>query len=286
MEIIRKAPRKKAGKLAVKVATYAFYLIGAVVMLLPFFWMISTAVKPEREIFTVPIRWMPSQFDVSSFQRAFEVVPLARYMLNTFLLALLKMIGEVFVSALVAYGFARFTFKGKNALFMILLATMMMPYEVTMISTFIMWSAVGLADGYAPLVIPAYFGSAAFIFFLRMYFSTYPKGLEEAMVIDGAGYLRVFYKLFLPLGKPALITIGLWSFVGTWNDLLGQLIYISNPNQYTVQLGLASFRSLTGQTLWGPLMAASFVALIPVILILLFAQRFFVEGIKMAGIKG
>lgn len=286
MAMMQKALRQRPGRLAAKYAAYAFYLVGAVVMLLPFFWMISTALKPEPEIFTVPIRWMPSVFDTSSFERAFEVVPLASYMFNTFWLAFLKIVGEVFVSALVAYGFARFTFKGKNVLFMILLATMMMPYEVTMISTFIMWSAVGLADGYAPLVVPAYFGSAAFIFFLRMYFSTYPKGLEEAMFIDGASYLKIFYKLFLPLGKPALITIGLWSFVGTWNDLLGQLIYISNPKQYTVQLGLASFRSMTGETLWGPLMAASFIALIPVILILLFAQRFFVEGIKMAGIKG
>jgi len=284
--VLHSTLRQGPAKIAIKYTTYAFYLLGSIVMLLPFFWMISTALKPEREIFTVPIRWIPSVFDLSSFNRAFEVVPLAAYMFNTFLLAFLKIVGEVFVSALVAYGFARFTFKGKNFLFMILLATMMMPYEVTMISTFIMWASVGLADGYVPLVVPAYFGSAAFIFFLRMYFSTYPKGLEEAMLIDGANYFQIFYKLYIPLGKPALITIALWSFVGTWNDLLGQLIYISNPDQYTVQLGLASFRSLTGETLWGPLMAASFVALIPVILILLFAQRFFVEGIKMAGIKG
>lgn len=269
-----------------KFITYAFYIFGALVMLLPFFWMISTALKPEREIFTAPIQWLPSTIYLDSFRRAFEVVPLLSYMINTFLLAILKIFGEVFVSAMVAYGFARFDFKGKNLLFMVLLATMMLPYEVTMISTFIMWSFFGLADGYVPLVLPAYFGSASFIFFLRMYFSTFPKGLEEAMFIDGAGYGQIFTKLFLPLSKPALVTIALWSFVGTWNDLLGQLIYISNPTQYTVQLGLASFSNMTGETLWGPLMAASFIALIPVILILLFAQRFFVEGIKMTGIKG
>jgi multiple sugar transport system permease protein len=269
-----------------KASLYIFYLLGSVVMLLPFFWMISTSVKPDREIFTTPIQWIPSRFFTGNYVRAFEVIPLVRYILNTMLLALLKIFGEVFVSAMVAFGFARFNFKGKNFLFMILLATMMLPYEVTMIPTFIMWTFFGVSDGYVPLVLPAYFGSASFIFFIRMYYTTFPKELEEAMVIDGAGYFKIFTGLFIPLGKPALITIGLWAFVGTWNDLLGQLIYISTPAQYTIQLGLASFNNMTGETLWGPLMAASFVALIPVILILLFAQKYFVEGIKMTGIKG
>ncbi len=155
-----------------------------------------------------------------------------------------------------------------------------------MIPTFIMWSHLGLSDSYVPLVLPAYFGAASFIFFLRMYFSTFPAAIEESMVMDGASYFLIFYKLILPLGKPALLTIGLWAFLGTWNDLLGQLIYINDPAKYTIQLGLASFSNMTGETLWGPLMAASFMALLPVIFILLFAQRYFVEGIKMAGIKG
>jgi multiple sugar transport system permease protein len=149
-----------------------------------------------------------------------------------------------------------------------------------------MWSWLGLSDSYVPLILPAYFGSVSFIFFLRMYFSTFPKDTEEAMVIDGANYLQIFFKLILPLGKPALVTIGLWAFLGTWNDLLGQLIYINDPAKYTIQLGLASFSNMTGETLWGPLMAVSFIALIPVVFILLFAQKYFVEGIKMAGIKG
>lgn len=255
-------------------------------MLLPFFWMISTAFKPDNQIFTVPIRWIPSPIYFKNFTKAFEVIPVIKYMFNTVIIAVLKIGGEVFVSALVAYGFARFDFKFKNVLFIILLATMMLPYEVTMIPTFIMWSWLGLSDSYVPLILPAYFGSVSFIFFLRMYFSTFPKDTEEAMVIDGANYLQIFFKLILPLGKPALVTIGLWAFLGTWNDLLGQLIYINDPAKYTIQLGLASFSNMTGETLWGPLMAVSFIALIPVVFILLFAQKYFVEGIKMAGIKG
>lgn len=264
---------------------YALYLAGSAVLLLPFFWMISTSLKFDREIFTAPIQWIPADITGTNYARAFAVVPLLRYLINTFVLASLKIFGEVFVSALVAYGFARFKFRFKNVLFIILLATMMLPYEVTMIPTFIMWTALGLSNGYVPLVLPAYFGSASFIFFIRMYYSTFPVSLEEAMIIDGAGYFKIFIRLFLPLGKSALITLALWSFVGTWNDLLGQLIYINNPNLYTIQLGLASFNNMTGETLWGPLMAASFIALIPVILILLFAQRYFVEGIKLSGIN-
>ena len=255
-------------------------------MLLPFFWMISTAFKPDSQIFTMPVKWLPSSLYWDNFKRAFQVIPIVKYMLNTVSIAVLKIGGEVFVSALVAYGFARFDFKGKNIFFLILLATMMLPYEVTMIPTFIMWSHLGLSDSYVPLVLPAYFGAASFIFFLRMYFSTFPAAIEESMVMDGASYFLIFYKLILPLGKPALLTIGLWAFLGTWNDLLGQLIYINDPAKYTIQLGLASFSNMTGETLWGPLMAASFMALLPVIFILLFAQRYFVEGIKMAGIKG
>jgi len=269
-----------------KVLLYIFYLTGSAFMLLPFFWMISTAFKPDNQIFTVPIRWIPSPASFKNFIKAFDVIPIIKYMFNTVIIAVLKIGGEVFVSALVAYGFARFEFKFKNILFIILLATMMLPYEVTMIPTFIMWSWLGLSDSYVPLILPAYFGAVSFIFFLRMYFSTFPKGTVEAMVIDGANYFQIFYKLILPLGKPALITIGLWAFLGTWNDLLGQLIYINDPAKYTIQLGLASFSNMTGETLWGPLMAASFIALIPVVFILLFAQKYFVDGIKMMGIKG
>lgn len=269
-----------------KILLYLFYLVASVLMLLPFFWMISTAFKPESEIFTLPIRWLPSSFSVQNFKRAFQVIPIFKYMLNTVYIAVLKIGGEVFVSALVAYGFARFDFKGKNLFFLILLATMMLPYEVTMIPTFMMWSYLGFSDSYVPLILPAYFGAASFIFFLRMYFSTLPVEMEESMVVDGASYLQIFFKLILPLTKPALLTIGLWAFLGTWNDLLGQLIYINDPAKYTIQLGLASFSNMTGETLWGPLMAASFVALLPVVFLLLFAQKYFVEGIKMTGIKG
>lgn len=269
-----------------KVVWYICAFAVSFVMLLPFFWMISTSLKVESEIFSVPIKWLPSEITFENFARAFDVVPIFKYMKNTLVIAGGKILGEVFVSALVAYGFSRFKFRGRNVLFMILLATMMLPYEVTMIPTFIVWSELGLVDSYVPLILPAYFGSASFIFFLKMYFETFPKSYEESALIDGANYFQIFRKIFLPLSKPALITIALWAFMGTWNDLLGQLIYINSTDKLTIQLGLASFSSMTGEVLWGPLMAASFVALIPIIALLLYAQKYFVEGVKMSGIKG
>ena len=265
---------------------YTITILGAVIMLLPFLWMVSTSFKNENEIFTMPIKWFPRAATINNYARALEVVSIFKCMLNTLIIAIPKIIGEVFISALVAFGFARFQFKGRNFLFMIMLATMMLPYEVTMIPTFMVWSALGLSDSYVPLVLPAFCGSASFIFFLRMYFETVPKDYEEAAWIDGAKNLRVFWMIFVPLAKPALITIGLWSFMGTWNDLLGQLIYIDSQPKYTIQLALASFSSMTGETLWGPLMAASFMGLIPVIALLLYAQKYFMEGVKMSGVKG
>lgn len=274
-----------------KQATKSFMLhvvliIGSVVMILPFLWMISTSLKTEAEIINPNMTFFPAGFHIRNYFRAFEIIPIFSYMWNTVIIAVLKIFGEVFVSAAVAFGFARFKFKGKNVLFMILLATMMLPYEVTMIPTFILWSSIGLTDNYTPLILPAYFGSASFIFFLKMYFETFPRDYEESALIDGANHFQIFTRIFIPLAKPALITIGLWAFMGTWNDLLGQLIYINDPAKYTIQLGLASFNSLSGEILWGPLMAASFVALIPILAILLYAQKYFVEGVKMTGIKG
>lgn len=269
-----------------KIVWYIVAITGSFVMLLPFFWMISTSLKVENDIFSVPIKWFPSEITFDNFIRAFEVVPIFKYMKNTLVIAGGKIIGEVFVSAMVAYGFSRFKFRGRNFLFMVLLATMMLPYEVTMIPTFIVWSELGLVDSYVPLILPAYFGSASFIFFLKMYFETFPVSYEESALIDGAKYRQIFAKIFLPLSKPALVTIALWAFMGTWNDLLGQLIYINSTDKLTIQLGLASFSSMTGEVLWGPLMAASFVALVPIIALLLYAQKYFVEGVKMSGIKG
>ncbi len=277
------------GRKKIKTSNIAWYVVmslGAILMMMPFAWMVSTSFKVEGEIFTGAIHWIPRRPTFDNYKRALEIVHIVKYMGNTFLIAGLKIIGEVFTSALVAFGYSRFKFKGRDFMFMVMLATMMLPGEVTLIPTFIAWSSLGFADSYVPLVLPAFFGSASFVFFLKMYFDTIPKGYEEAALLDGASYMQIYTRIFIPIAKPALITIALWSFMGTWNDLLGQLIYIDSESKYTVQLALASFSSMTGETLWGPLMAASFMILIPVILLLLFAQKYFMDGISVGGLKG
>lgn len=262
-------------------------LSGIIWMILPFAWMITTSIKPINEVFLTPPQLLPSKVILSSYKDALDIVPMLKYFVNTGIIVIGRIGGEVFISALVAYGFARFEFKGKKILFLLLLSLMMMPYEVTMIPTYIMWSKLGFSDSYIPLIIPSYFGVVTFVFFLRMYFMTYPRELEESAYMDGASNSKIFWTIFVPMSKPALITIALWSFMGTWNDLLGQLIYINSTNKFTVQLGLASFSSITGgQVPYNALMAASLMALMPIIALFFFAQKYFVDGIKMSGIKG
>ena len=270
-----------------KILVHILLIIGGVSMILPFLWMISTSIKPLGEVFQTPPNLLPTKVIFSSYKEALDIVPMIKYFFNTAIIVFGRIGGEVFVSAMVAYGFARFEFKGKKFLFILLLSLMMMPYEVTMIPTYIMWSKLGFADSYVPLIVPSYFGVVTFIFFLRMYFISFPKELEESAYIDGATNGKIFWKIFVPMSKPAFITIGLWSFMGTWNDLLGQLIYINSSDKFTVQLGLASFSSITGgQVPYNALMAASLMALMPIILIFFLAQKYFVDGIKMSGIKG
>ena len=270
-----------------KLLVHVILLSGVFWMMLPFIWMISTSVKELEQIFTTPPELFPTSIQFGSYKEALDIIPMFKYFFNTFVIVFGRLGGEIFVSALVAFGFARFEFPGKKVLFIVLLSLMMMPYEVTMIPTYIFWAKLGFSDSYLPLIIPSYFGTVTFIFFLRMYYSTFPKALEESAYIDGASSWQVFWKIYVPMSKPALITMGLWSFMGTWNDLLGQLIYINSSDKFTVQLGLASFSSITGgQTPYNALMAASLMAPLPIILAFLFAQKYFVDGIKMSGIKG
>lgn len=278
--------KKKVNEFFRALPRYIFYIITAIILILPFFWMLSTSFKLDIEIFTFPIQWLPSSLYLGNYKRALEIMPVLKNIMNTTFVGVLKLLGEVLVSALVAYGFARFEFKFKKAIFMVLIASLMLPYEVTMIPTFIMWSKLGFADSYVPLILPSLFGSASFIFFFRMYFSTFPSELEDAMLIDGANRFQIFYLLYLPLSKAALITVTVWSFLGTWNDLLGPLIYLNDSNKYTVQLSLAAFSNMTGETLWGPLMAANVMVLTPILILYLLAQNYFIDGVRAGSIKG
>jgi multiple sugar transport system permease protein len=276
----------KASKSIYKLFIYVLLIAMSIVFLFPFFWMLSTSLKASELIFQFPPQWIPDPIRWQNYIDAFYFAPFLRYFLNSTLITGLAMIGEVLSAAVVAYGFARLQFWGKNVLFIIVLSTMMLPGEVTMIPVFMMFSEIGWVDTYLPLIVPSYFGGPAFfIFMLRQFFLTIPTELEEAARIDGCNTFQIFYKIMLPLSKPALAVVAIFSFHGKWNDFLGPLIYLNTMEKYTVQLGLAMFQGMF-KTEWALLMAASIMVLLPVLFIFFFFQKYFIEGMKLTGIKG
>jgi multiple sugar transport system permease protein len=254
--------------------------------LFPLFWMISTSLKSGDIIFEMPPRMLPDGFHWENYSRAVTEISFFILFKNSVVVTSLKLLSEVFVSALVAYGFARFNFPGRNIWFLILLATIMIPGEVTMIPVFIGFSDIGWSNSIKPLVLPGFFGgNATFVFLLRQFFLTIPKELEESAIMDGATRFKIFYRIFIPLSIPAFIVIGIFSFQGSWNDLLAPLIYLNDTDKFTLPLGLAMFKGML-KVEWGPLMAGSLLALMPVVIVFFLVQKYFVEGVKMSGIKG
>lgn len=263
---------------------HTLLLLVAISMVLPFLWMISTSLKTNYNVFTVPPQWIPDPVVTENYPLVFEKVPFLRYFGNTLFTAVCKLVGEVGVSALVAYGFSRFSFKGKRVMFMFLLATIMLPGEATLVPNFIFWSYLGGVNTYLPLIIPSLGGQAVFIFFLVQYFNTIPKDFYEAAYMSGANSLKIFWKIYLPMSIPAIITVSIWSFMGSWNDLLAPLIYINDQSKFTIQIGLAMFQGMFDVD-WPLLMAATTLSLIPVIILFFSLQKYFVQSNKNDGIK-
>lgn len=271
------------------IATYTILTVGAVCCLLPFVWLLRSAVMSEAQIFTAPPEWWPDPFVWSNFPDALTEVPFATYFGNTMLLEACVIPGTVLTCAVSAFTFSRLRWTGRNVVFGILLTSLMLPYAVTLIPTFVAWQELGFVGTYTPLVVPAWFGGAAggmfTVFLLRQFFLTIPKDLDDAAYIDGASPPRVFWSIILPLSKPALVVVTVFTFIAVWNDFLNPLIYLNDPDTFTLALGLADFKGVyTSQ--WGYLMAASAAVIAPIILIFFFAQRRLLEGITLTGIKG
>jgi multiple sugar transport system permease protein len=261
---------------------------------LPLAWMVSTSLKSEAQIFATggksappvslasliprPPRW-------ENYPAALAAVPFGTYLRNTLWLCLVNVVGAVFSSAVVAYGFARLEFRGKNALFLLMIATMALPGQVTMIPVFAMYRAFGWYGTYLPLTVRDFFGAPFYIFLLTQFYRTLPGELAEAARIDGANEWRIFTRMLLPLSRPALATCALFQFLGTWNDFLGPLIYINDPARYTLAYGLQQFLSSHGSQ-WAQLMAASTLFTAPIILLFFVAQRTFIQGIATTGGTG
>jgi ABC-type glycerol-3-phosphate transport system permease component len=264
---------------------YAVAIAGAVLFLLPLFWMISSSLKPDYQVLEFPPRWLPDPVQWSNYPEALTYVPFGRYAINTLLISALTILGHVLSCTIVAYGFARLRAPGKDVLFVVLLATMMLPYPVTMIPVYIGFNALGWINTIWPLVVPAFFGNPFYIFLLRQFFMTIPRDLEEAAQIDGASTLQTIWHVLLPVMRPAIATVAVFGFQAAWTDFLPPLIYLHDQSKYTISLGLSFFRS-SYEVRWSYLMAASFVTMLPMVVVFFVAQKSFIEGITLTGIKG
>jgi len=268
-----------------KILWYAVLISVAALLILPLYWMLATSLKTPRSTFMLPPEWIPSTLEWRNFTQVFEEVPFGRFLLNTLLLVVLNIIGELFAVTLVAYGFARLRFPGRSFLFLVMLSTLMIPYHVTLVPRFILFSKLGWVDTYLPLFVPAFTGSSFLIFLVRQYMMSIPLELDEAAYIDGASRFGVFWRIIVPLSKPALVLVVVFTFVGVWNDFLQPLIYLNDPQKFTVSLGLSFFQGAR-ETNWNLLMAGSLMATIPPLLLFFFAQRQLIGGIAIEGLKG
>jgi ABC-type glycerol-3-phosphate transport system permease component len=282
-EILAPASQRTRRRLRLA-ASYLLALAVAAFFLLPLFWMIASSLKPNYQVLEFPPRWLPDPIQWSNYREALTYVPFGRYALNTLLISVLVILGHVLSCTLVAYAFARLRAPGKGPLFLVLLATMMLPYPVTMIPLYVGFNALDWVNTFLPLVVPAFFGSPFYIFLLRQFFLTLPPELEDAARVDGAHTLQILWHVILPLSRPAMATVAIFTFQATWNDFLPPLIYLHDQSLYTVSLGLNFFRS-SYDVRWNYLMAASLVTMLPVIALFFLAQRQFIKGIALTGLK-
>lgn len=281
--------RKKRETFLRQFTSYIVLSLFTVTMVAPFLWMITTSLKEPGQVFEAFKEdwwrdWIPLNFVWENYVKAWKVVPFARFYFNSLFVAILTTLGQVSTSAMAAYAFSRLKFPGREKIFMTYLATMMIPGAVTMIPVFILLRMLGWVDTYMALILPGIF-TAYGTFMLRQFFLTLPRDLEDAAMIDGCSYLGIFWKIILPLSKPALATLTTFTFMGTWMNFMWPLIVVNSEELFTLPVGLAYFQSLH-TTDWTLLMAGSLMMLLPILLVFIFSQRYFVEGIKLTGIKG
>jgi len=266
------------------VAQRAVTILLVAVFVFPFVVMLTTAFKPTDDIFSAPPELWPRTWTLEQFMLAVNQFPFFRYLANTLLISGLSVAGTLLASPLVAYSLAKLEWPGRNLLFVTILATMMLPPQVTLIPVYMLWNGLGATNSYLPLVVPAFLGTPFFIFMIRQFLLAVPDELIEAARIDGAGELRIYWTIVLPIARPALITSAVFQFVWTWTDFLNPLIYLNDSDKYTLSIGLYSFFGQHGVQ-WGPLMAACVLFTLPAVVIYIAAQRYFVGGIAAGAVK-
>ncbi len=262
------------------------FLFGlSIVVLIPLVWTICMALKPDGEVYTN--NFFPTVLQWGNFYKAVTDIDFFRYLLNTLLVVIPNVVGQVMSCSLVAYGFSRYEFRGKRVWFLILLATMMIPGQITMIPQFLLYRQLGWVNTYLPLTVPAFFATSGYnVFLMRSYMSGIPKDFDEAATIDGAGPIRSFTQIMLPMCKPVMTAICVFTFMGTWNDFNGPLIYLYDANKYTLSLGLSFFKGLYTSK-WNLLMAATVLVMLPILVLFFIAQDYIIDGISISsGTKG
>ena len=278
--------RLKAVRLLLRAfVLYVVTAAGSITFLFPFAWTVSTSLKAPEQVWLQPPVWVPSPIVLGNYVRAFTSVPTLTFLKNTLTIVTLATIGTLLSSSMVAYSFSRLRWRGRDKLFLLLLSTMMLPSQVTMIPVFLIFYKIHWVNTLKPLFVPAFFGAAFDIFLLRQFFLTIPLEIDEAAIMDGANPLTVWGRIILPLARPALAAVAIFSFVGNWNDFLGPLIYLNNVEKWTLPLGLLSFHT-KAETRWSELMAYTVIIMLPCLLIFFFFQRYFIQGIVLTGLKG
>jgi multiple sugar transport system permease protein len=269
--------------------SYLLLVFLSLVFITPLLWLISSSLHSLDGVFQVPFQWIPDKVQWHNYKDAATLLPFGKYLLNTLFIAVLVIFGTVLSSTLVAYGFARLSFRGRDKLFALCIATMLLPGQVSIIPLYVLFSKLGWVDSFLPLIVPAFFGSPFYIFLLRQFFLSIPYEYDEAAIIDGASRFRIYWNIILPLARPAVATVVVFSFIGTWNDFFNPLIYINSFEKATLTLGLNLLKTQiigTGVTQWHIIMAASVMVIIPNIIIFFLAQRHFMKGINVGGLKG
>ena len=281
----RSAARIRFQRLIGHALVYVFMFVLACIFMLPIFWMASTSLKLPRDIFAWPPEWLPSTPQWGNYAEAFGKYPLARYMLNSAILVVANVIGGLISVPVIAYGFARFNFPFKTPLFILMLSTMMVPGHIKLIPLFWLYQKVGFIDTYWPLILPAYFGNPFFIFLMTQFIRTIPRELDDAARIDGAGAWGILYRIILPLCRPPLTVVVVFTFVWVWNDFLEPIIFLRDYDSYPISVGLAFFQGRYSVE-WHLFMGATLVSIIPILVLYFFAQRHLIGGLASIGIKG
>jgi multiple sugar transport system permease protein len=280
--------KRQRGQSIRVLVTYALLILGAFVFLLPLFWMVTTSLKTQAEVYVFPPTFFPDTFRWENFPEGwtYQGMQWTRWLINTLTITLAVMVGTVLSATLCGYGFARLSFPGRDIWFIMVLASIMLPGTVTLIPLFVGYHRIGWLDTFLPLTVPAFFGGGAFnIFLMRQFLKGIPIEIEEAAIVDGASRFRILWQIFVPLSRPVIATIAVFTFQGVWNDYFGPLIFLTSQDKYTLALGITFFKGLYSTQI-PYMMAMSFLMVIPMIVVFFFAQKLMIRGVILTGIKG